>query len=107
MTFDKRITFQRQVKNGEGSFAEVEWKPIGQAWANWANVFGSELWAAESVQAKKPATVSVRYSTYIALGVDETCRVVYRGITYRIVDAHDVKEQHVRVEMKVEAVVNG
>ena len=107
MTFDKRITFQREIKNGEGSFATTEWQDIGKAWANWQNVFGSELWAAESVQAKKPATVNVRYDRFDALGIDETCRIVYNGINYKIIDAHDVKEKHIRVEIKVEAVVNG
>ncbi len=107
MTFDKRITFQREVKKGEGSFAETEWDDIGVVWANWQNVFGTELWAAESVQAKKPATVTVRYNSYTNLGADETCRIVYKGIPYKIVDAHDVKEQHIKVEIKVEAMLNG
>ncbi len=107
MTFNKRIVIQREVRDGEGSFAKKGWKPIGTIHANWQNAFGSELWAAESAQVKKPATVTVRYKAFNALGVDEKCRIVYRGVTYKIIDAHDVQERHIKVEIKVEAVVNG
>jgi len=107
MTFNKRIVIQREVRDGEGSFAKKEWKPIGTIHANWQNAFGSELWAAESAQAKKPATVTVRYNAFKSLGVDETCRIVFGDTIYKIVDAHDVQERHIKVEIKVEAVVNG
>lgn len=106
MTFDKRITIQRKVKQGTGSFAPTEWKDICTVWANWVNVHGSEVWAADSVQALKPATVTIRYSE-ITADIDEKYRLVYKGKAYEIVSADNIKERNRFIELKVRAAVNG
>ena len=103
MTFDKRIIIQRFVRNGEGSFAEEEWQDVCSVWANWVNVHGSEVWAAESVQALKAATVTIRYRS----DVDEKNRIVFNGISYEIVSVDNVRQRNRVLEMKVRAAVNG
>ena len=103
MTFDKRIIIQRLIRNGEGSFAEESWQDICNVWANWINVHGSEVWAAESVQALKAATVTIRYRS----DVDEKCRVVFNGVTYEIVSVDNIRQRNRVLEMKVKATVNG
>lgn len=106
MTFNKRVQIQREFKDGEGSFAGTEWKTEKTVLANWVNVHGSEVWAAESVQAQKPATVTLRYGKYTKT-IDETCRIVYKGVSYDIVSIDNVKEQNRILEIKVKAAVNG
>ena len=106
MTFNKRIQIQREVKEGQGSFADTEWKTEKEVWAHWVNVHGSEVWVAESVQAQKPATVTLRYGQYTKT-IDETCRIVYKDTPYDIVSIDNVKEQNRILEIKVKAVKNG
>lgn len=103
MTFDKRITIQRFVRNGEGSFAEEGWQDVCTVWANWVNVHGSEVWAAESVQALKPATVTIRYRS----DVDEKCRILFNDVPYEIVSVDNIRQRNRALEMKVRASVNG
>ena len=103
MTFDKRITVQRLVKQGEGSFADELWQDVCTVWAHWVNVHGSEVWAAESVQAVKPATVTIRYRS----DIDEQCRILFGGTVYEIVSADNILQRNRALEIKVRAVVNG
>ena len=106
MTFDKRITILREHKNGVGSFADTEWVPEKTLRANWVNVHGSEAWVADSLQAVKPATVTVRYGRFSST-IDETCRIFYKGACYDIVSINNVREENRLIEMKVKAAVNG
>ena len=103
MTFDRKIEIQRKVKNGSGSFASEKWETLCKPWANWQAAFGSEFWAAESVQAQRPATVTVRYRS----DVDESCRIKYGGIFYEILSIDNIRQRGVLLAMKVRAVVNG
>lgn len=103
MTFNKRITIQRLQRDGEGSFADEDWVNVCNPWANWVNVHGSEVWAVESVQAQKAATVTIRYRK----DIDEQCRIVYNGVVYDIVSIDNIREQNRVLEMKVRAAVNG
>ena len=107
-----KIRIQKMHKDGTGSFAKEAWIDIGNTaetdpphfiWAHWVNVHGSEVWAAESVQAQKAATVTIRYRK----GIDEQCRIVKDGILYQIVSIDDIKDCHQWIEMKVRAAVNG
>ena len=102
MTFNKKITIYRLQRDGEGSFADEERVNVCSPWANWVNVHGSEVWAAESVQAQKAATVTIRYRK----DIDEQCRIVYNGIVYDIVSIDNIREQNRVLEMKVRAAVN-
>lgn len=103
MTFDKRITIQRFVRNGEGSFAKEDWQDICTVWANWINVHGSEVWAAESVQALKAATVTIRYRP----DVNEQCRIFFDGIYYDIVSVDNIRQRNRALEIKVKAAIYG
>ena len=103
MTFNKRIFILKMQKSDKGSFAKAEWIEVCEVWANWVNVHGSEVWAADSVQAQKAATVSIRYRS----GIDEKCRIKYNDIIYEIISIDNVRERNMVLEMKVRAAVNG
>lgn len=103
MTFDRKIEIQYRTKEGEGSFTKEEWKTLCKPWANWSAVFGAEFWAAESVQAQRPATVTIRYRA----DVNEQCRILYNGVVYEILSVDNIRQRGVLLAMKVRAAVNG
>lgn len=103
MTFDKRITVQRLTKQGEGSFADEMWQDVCTVWAHWVNVHGSEVWVAESVQAVKPATVTIRYRS----DIDEQCRIIFNDTVYEIVSVDNIRQRNRSLEIKVKAAMNG
>ena len=107
-----RIRIQRKVTSGSGSFKKEEWVDIGNELssdppryknAKWVGVHGSEAWIAESVQAERAATVTVRFDKRI----NEACRVLYGELVYKIVSVNDISQCHHRLEIKVKASVNG
>lgn len=107
-----KIRIQRQKKSGIGSFAKIEWVDIGNEistdnpryiFAKWINVHGTEAWIADSVQAQRAATLTIRYRE----DVDESCRVLYDGKFYQIVSLNNVMETGQWLEIKVKAAVNG
>lgn len=103
MTFNKKVIIERSKRTGVGSFTNKDWEEVGTAWVRWINVHGSEVWAAESVQALKPATVTMRYRK----DIDEKCRIVFNGVPYEIVSIDNIRQQNRLLEMKVRAAVNG
>lgn len=107
-----RIRIQRKVTSGSGSFKKEEWVDIGNELstdppryknAKWVGVHGSEAWIAESVQAERAATVTVRFDKRI----NEACRVLYGELVYKIVSVNDISQCHHWLEIKVKASVNG
>lgn len=107
-----RIRIQHKVLSGSGSFKKEEWVDIGNESnsnppryknAKWVGVHGSEAWIAESVQAEKGATVTVRFDKRI----NEACRVLYGETVYKIVSMDDISQCHHWLEIKVKASVNG
>ena len=107
-----RIRIQRKKSSGSGSFKKEEWVDIGNESssdppryknAKWAGVHGSEAWIAESVQAERAATVTVRFDKRI----NEACRVLYGDTVYKIVSMDDISQLHHWLEIKVKASVNG
>ena len=69
----------------------------------WTNAHGAEVWEAEAVQAKQPATVWMRYRS----DIDVTC-VIKKGSTrYEIVSLDNVGERDEYIEVKVKALTNG
>ena len=108
-----RIRIQAPVVTGSGVNKKTSWVDIGNTsesdppkwiWAKWENVHGAEAWAASSVQATAPATVSVWYDTRIT----RMCRIVDdAGIIYKITSLDDIRREHRQIEMKVQASVNG
>lgn len=107
-----RIRIQRKVTSGSGSFKKEDWVDIGNELssdppryknAKWVGVHGSEAWIAESVQAERAATVTVRFDKRI----NEACRVLYGELVYKIVSVNDISQCHHWLEIKVKASVNG
>ena len=108
-----RIRIQQNIPTGTGVHKEDHWVDLGNTseadpphWtaAKWENVHGAEAWAASSVQATAPATVSVWYDSHIT----RMCRVVDdAGVIYRITSLDDIRREHRQIEMKVQASVNG
>lgn len=107
-----RIRIQRKVTSGSGSFKKEEWVDIGNELssdppryknAKWVGVHGSEAWIAESVQAERAATVTVRFDKRI----NEACRVLCGKLVYKIVSVNDISQYHHWLEIKVKASVNG
>ena len=103
MTFNKKVIIKVPKSTGEGSFADVEWVEGGTAWVRWINVHGSEVWASESVQALKAATVTMRYRT----DINEMCRLTFNDVDYEIVSIDNVRQLNRVLEIKVRAAENG
>ena len=108
-----RIRIQQKKTVGTGVNKHTEWIDIGNTsetepprpiWAKWENVHGQEAWAAESIQANAPATVSVWYNSEIT----RACRILDdAGIVFEIVSLDDIRREHREIEMKVRASING
>ncbi len=93
-----RITIQsRSVSVETGGFPAAEAATLAEVWAKWENAHGSEVWAAESVQAVDPATVTVRYLA----GVDRSCTVLKGSQVFEVVSVDDIGERHEYMELKV------
>ena len=107
-----RIRIQRKVSIGSGSFKAEEWVDIGNKaasdpprvkYAKWVGVHGSEAWVAESVQAERATTVTLRFDEQ----VNEACRILNGSIVYKIVSMDDIGQKHQWLELKVKAEVKG
>ena len=102
MTFNKKITFQRDISAKDSSFTSHDWKDICKVWSNWVNVHGSEALIADSLQAQRVATVTIRYRK----DIDEQCRILKDGIAYSIISIDNIRERNMLLELKVKAEVN-
>ena len=99
-----RITVQRRtVSSSAGGFETATWSTLAEVWSKWVGVHGSEAWAAQSVQAEQPATVTIRYQAE----VDATCSVVRGSDRFEIVSIDDIRERHEYLELKVRRVRSG
>ncbi len=87
----------RTISSGAGGFQSPAWSTQATVWARWSNVHGSEVWAAQSVQAEAPATVLIRYYP----GLDTTWAVLKGAERYEIVSVDDIFERHEYIELKV------
>jgi SPP1 family predicted phage head-tail adaptor len=88
----------RSVTTDSGGARVPTYSTIATVWAKWANVHGSEVWAAESVNAIAPATVMIRYRS----GIDHTCVVVKGSDIYEIVSIDNIQERNEYLELKVQ-----
>jgi SPP1 family predicted phage head-tail adaptor len=93
----------RGVSTETGGFQTPTWATIATVWAKWQNVHGAEVWAAESANAVRPATVTLRYRP----DVDETCAVELDGALYEIVSIDDIENRHEYLELKVQRMRSG
>jgi len=99
-----QITLQTRTSTEDaGGFPVPGWSTLATVWAKWQNVHGSEVWAAQSVQADAPATVLIRYLT----GLDTTCAVLKGSDRFEIVSIDDILEQHEYLELKVQMARSG
>lgn len=94
---------QRTVTSGAGGFSSESYTTLATVLCRWVNAHGSEVWAAEAVQAVQPATVLIRYLS----GVDTTCIVTLGGVAYKVVSVDDIHNRHEWMELKVQRMVNG
>lgn len=98
------ITLQsRTVTTGSGGFMTPGGTTYGTVFAKWTNVFGSEVWVSQSVNAIQPATVLIRYIS----GMDTTWQIVKDGQVYDIVSIDDIQNRHEYIELKVQHVGAG
>ena len=91
------------VPDGTGGFNPPSYAVATTVYAKWTNVHGSEVWAAEAVQAIQPATVLMRYYS----GLKSTWRVRKGSLDYEIVSVDDIEERGEWMELKVKLAVNG
>lgn len=98
------ITLQkRSPTTGAGGFIQPGWTDIATVWSRWINAHGSEIWAAQAVQAQAPATVLIRYRS----DVDTTCVVLNGSIRYEIVSVDDIQARGEYLELKVRRLAPG
>lgn len=88
---------------GTGGFSKKSYSTIATVWARWNNVHGSEVWAAESVQASEPATVLIRYRT----DIDTTCAISKGSNRYQIISLDNIENRGEYIELKVSRMVAG
>jgi SPP1 family predicted phage head-tail adaptor len=94
-----QVTLQkRTVPSAPGGFQAPVWVDLATVYAKWANVHGSEVWAAASINAIQPATVLIRYRS----GIDTTCQLVKGGIAYEIISIDNIQERNEYLELKVQ-----
>lgn len=93
----------RAVTSGAGGFSSETYSTLATVKCRWVNAHGSEVWAAEAVQAQQPATILMRYVS----GVNTTCIVTLGSVNYKVVSVDDIQNRHEWIELKVERLVNG
>lgn len=107
-----KIRIQRPETTGLGVNQHTEWIDLGNTtttdpprytWAKWTGSYGSEALLADSLQAQQPGTVVIRYRP----DVTEQCRILKDGIVYHVISPNDLFQQHLWLEFKVKASVNG
>ena len=86
-----------------GRFRVPTYTEIDQVLAKWENVHGGEVWASQTLNAIKAATVLIRYQA----GLDETCVVEKNGEVYDIVNIDNIQEKNEYMELKVKKAVGG
>lgn len=95
--------YKRTVTDDAGGFQQVTKTKLADVWCKWQNVHGSEVWAAESLNAVQPATVWLRYRS----DIDPTCLVYKGSLWYEIVSIDNVGDRDEYMELKVQRVTEG
>lgn len=92
------ITIQTRTETvQEGGFQTHTWANLATVRARWTGAHGSEVWAAQSVQAEAPATVLIRYRT----GIDTTCAVLLGSDRYEVISVDNIQQRDEYLELKV------
>jgi SPP1 family predicted phage head-tail adaptor len=93
----KIALYSRSVSVETGGFQKPSLTKIGDVWARWTNVHGSEALQAAAVQALDAATVLIRYRD----DIDRTCMVEKGGQFYEIISLDNIQERDEYIELKV------
>jgi SPP1 family predicted phage head-tail adaptor len=99
------ITLLKNYPIKVGGNKKDDWKVEKTPWAKVVYAHGSEVWAAQQVNATKTATVTIHYSSYPTL--DESMRAQIGTQFYSIVGVNDILNHHEWIEFKVKAAVPG
>ena len=94
----KVVLQSRTFASQAGGFQAPTWATAATVWCRWTGAHGSEVWAAQAVEASQPATVLIRYR----LDVDLTYSLTLDGIRYEIVSVDDIQQRHEYMELKVQ-----
>ena len=97
------ILLKRRSITKTAGFQSVTPVTVATVWAKWTNAHGSEVWAAQAVQAVQPATVLIRYRS----DVDTTCLVEKGGQDWEVVSVDNIQERNEYLELKVKLVTAG
>jgi len=102
-----KITFERPVltQNMGGFSSRTSYTTIkADVRVKWKNAHGSEVYEAEAIQAKQPATIWARYRS----DVDATCTVLKGSTRFEIIGTPDnVGERGEYMEIKLKVLTNG
>jgi SPP1 family predicted phage head-tail adaptor len=102
--FRTEVTLKRRSATVDpGGFQKQSLTTIAIAWAKWVGVHGSEAWAANSSNALRAATVTIRYRP----DIDETCVISVDGDDYDIVSMDDLQHRHEYIEFKLQLIRSG
>ena len=86
------------VKSAGGQ--AVTWATQATVWAKWVNPHGSESVAGESLQAARPATVTIRaYS-----GLDTSWALLKGAELYQILSVDNIRERSEYMEIKAQLI---
>jgi SPP1 family predicted phage head-tail adaptor len=92
------------VTQGDGGFKAKSYAVEATVWAKWQWAHGQEVWTSNADQARRSATVMIRYRS----DIDETWGVQKDGVWYDIVPPIDnILDRDQLIEMKVELLVDG
>lgn len=81
---DQRITLQRRVVVQDVYGQDtITWTDIATVWAQCQQLRGREFFAAAQTQQESSVKVRIRYRT----DVDQTCRLIWRGVNHDITSA--------------------
>jgi SPP1 family predicted phage head-tail adaptor len=93
------VKFERRaITTQTGGFQTESWSEIAEVYAKWENVHGSEVWAAASMQARRPATVLARYRA----DINKACAVSMGGDRYQILSIDNIQNRGEYMELKVQ-----
>ena len=101
-----KVTLERPVisQDSGGFSSRTSYTEIAaDVLVKWTNAHGAEVWEAEAAQAKRPATVWMRYRS----DIDVTCVVKKCSTRYEIVSLDNVGERDEYIELKVKVLTNG
>jgi head-tail adaptor len=93
---------------GSNGYEQKEWKNVfGEGvytHCKWINVHGIEVYEAQKIGLKEPATITLRYSSKIT----PVCQIYKKGdaVPFEIISVNDIMDRHVWLEIKVQRKVS-